>query len=55
MVGSHCGRFGPALELLARGAVVLAPLISDVLSLDRAEDAMVFAAKPGVLKILLRP
>jgi threonine dehydrogenase-like Zn-dependent dehydrogenase len=55
VVGSRCGRFAPALELLARGAVVLAPLISDVLSLDRAEDAMAFAAKPGVLKILLRP
>ena len=55
VVGSRCGRFATALELLARGAIELAPLVSDVLSLDRAEDAMAFAAKPGVLKILLRP
>jgi threonine dehydrogenase-like Zn-dependent dehydrogenase len=55
VVGSRCGRFAPALELLARGAIELSPLISDVLSLDRADDAMALAAKPGVLKILLRP
>ena len=55
VVGSRCGRFAPALELLARGVIDLTPLISDVLSLDRAEDAIALAAKPGVLKILLRP
>ncbi len=37
----------------ARGSVDLSRLISDVVSLDRAEDAMRDAAKPGVLKILL--
>jgi threonine dehydrogenase-like Zn-dependent dehydrogenase len=55
VVGSRCGRFAPALDLLARGVIALAPLVSDVVSLDRADDAMALAAKPGVLKILLRP
>ena len=53
VIGSRCGRFGPALELLARGAVDVGPLISEVMSLDRAEEAMRRAAAPGVLKVLL--
>jgi threonine dehydrogenase-like Zn-dependent dehydrogenase len=53
VVGSRCGRFAPALDLLARGAVDVAPLVSEVVSLDRGEDAMRRAAAPGVLKVLL--
>jgi len=53
VVGSRCGRFAPALDLLARGAVDVGPLISEVVSLDRGEDAMRRAAAPGVLKVLL--
>jgi threonine dehydrogenase-like Zn-dependent dehydrogenase len=53
VIGSRCGRFAPALELLASGSADLSRLVSDVVSLDRAEDAMRDATKPGVLKILL--
>ncbi len=53
VIGSRCGRFAPALRLLARGEVDVGPLISEVVSLDRAEDAMRRAATPGVLKVLL--
>ena len=53
VVGSRCGRFAPALALLAGGAVEVADLISDVISLARAEAAMARAAAPGVLKVLL--
>ncbi|MBX3159017.1 MAG: alcohol dehydrogenase catalytic domain-containing protein [Deltaproteobacteria bacterium] len=53
VVGSRCGRFAPALDLLARGAVDLDPLISETLPLDRAEHALARAAAPGVLKVLL--
>lgn len=53
VIGSRCGRFAPAIELLARGAVDVGALISEVVSLDDAEDAMRRAARPGVLKILL--
>jgi threonine dehydrogenase-like Zn-dependent dehydrogenase len=53
VIGSRCGRFAPALDLLARGAVAVDPLISEVLDLDRAEHALQRAAVPGVLKVLL--
>jgi threonine dehydrogenase-like Zn-dependent dehydrogenase len=53
VVGSRCGRFAPALDLLARNAVDLSPLVSAVLPLDRAEQALADAATPGVLKVLL--
>ena len=53
VVGSRCGRFAPALELLARSSVEVGGLISEVLSLDRGVEAMRRAAAPGVLKVLL--
>jgi threonine dehydrogenase-like Zn-dependent dehydrogenase len=53
VIGSRCGRFAPALDLLAKGAVDLTSLVSDVMSLSRAEAALDRAAAPGVLKVLL--
>lgn len=53
VIGSRCGRFAPALDLLARHAVDVTPLVSDIISLDRAEYALQQAALPGVLKLLL--
>jgi len=53
VIGSRCGRFAPALDLLTRGAVDVGGLISEVISLDHAEHAMRRAADPGVLKVLL--
>ena len=53
VIGSRCGRFAPALELISRGAVSVTPLVSETLSLDRASDAMQRAQAPGVLKVLL--
>jgi len=53
VLGSRCGRFPPALDLLARGAVDVGALISEVVSLDDGVDAMRRAALPGALKILL--
>lgn len=55
IVGSRCGRFPPALELLARDAVEVESLIHDQLPLADALRAMRRAAEPGVLKVLLRP
>jgi threonine dehydrogenase-like Zn-dependent dehydrogenase len=55
VVGSRCGRFAPALDLLARGAVDVAALIAETLPLSRAESALSRAAAPGALKILLAP
>jgi threonine dehydrogenase-like Zn-dependent dehydrogenase len=53
IVGSRCGRFAPALELLANRAVDLSGLVSEVMSLDRGDQALERAAAPGVLKVLL--
>jgi threonine dehydrogenase-like Zn-dependent dehydrogenase len=53
VIGSRCGRFAPALDLLARRAVDVTPLVSEVLSLSHGERALERAAAPGVLKVLL--
>jgi len=55
LVGSRCGRFEPAIRLLASGKVDVAPLISTEFPLDRAPAAFRSAATKGVLKVLLRP
>ena len=55
LVGSRCGRFEPAIRLLASGKVNVADLISDEFPLDRAPEAFARAATKGVLKVLLRP
>jgi len=55
VIGSRCGRFAPALDLLARGAVDVADLVSEIVPLDRGEAALARAAAPGVLKVLLDP
>jgi alcohol dehydrogenase len=55
LVGSRCGRFEPALRLLALGKVRVGDLISDEFPLDRAPAAFARAATKGVLKVLLRP
>jgi threonine dehydrogenase-like Zn-dependent dehydrogenase len=53
LVGSRCGRFEPAIELLRLGAVNVADMISERMPLDRAAAAFRQAAQPGVMKVLL--
>ncbi len=53
LVGSRCGPFAPALDLLARGAVEVEPLVDGVYPLDDALAAFDHAARRGTLKILL--
>jgi threonine dehydrogenase-like Zn-dependent dehydrogenase len=55
IVGSRCGRFRPAVELLSEGLVDVKPLISDEFALADGVAAMSRAAEKGVLKVLLRP
>jgi threonine dehydrogenase-like Zn-dependent dehydrogenase len=55
VVGSRCGRFAPALELLARDAVDVASLVGDEFPLADGVRAMQRATENGVLKVLLRP
>ncbi len=55
VIGSRCGRFAPALDLLERNAVDVDSLISDEYPLVDGFRAMERAAAPGMLKVLLRP
>jgi len=54
LVGSRCGRFGPAIEALRTGEVKVEPLISDRFRLDEGPAAFERAAAPDALKVLLR-
>ena len=53
LVGSRCGRFAPALDLLSTGKIDPTPMISDRYQLSGAVQAFEHAAKTGSLKILL--
>jgi threonine dehydrogenase-like Zn-dependent dehydrogenase len=53
LVGSRCGRFEPALELLQRGAIDVQSMISGRFPLDRTPEAFSRAAEAGVIKILI--
>ena len=55
VVGSRCGRYEPALALLAGHRVDVRRLVSQEFPLERAVRALSEAAKPGVRKVLLRP
>ncbi len=55
IVGSRCGRFAPAVSLLANNRLDVNHLISDEFPLHAGVAAMERAAQPGVLKVLLRP
>lgn len=54
IIGSRCGRFRPAVELLARGGLELRPLISAELPLEEGLSAFDIAASPEAMKVLLR-
>ena len=54
VVGSRCGRFAPALDLLQRRAIDVESLISEEFPLAEGVRAMERATAPGVLKVLLR-
>ena len=53
IVGSRCGRFAPALELLASGAIDVLPLISARFPLDEGLLAFQSAVAPSTLKVVL--
>jgi alcohol dehydrogenase len=54
VVGSRCGPFAKAIALLHSGKVDPTPLISRVFPLKDAPQAIVYAQKPGVMKVLLK-
>ena len=55
IVGSRCGRFEPAIDLLKKKAIDVESLISEEYALADGVKAMGRARAKGVLKVLLRP
>lgn len=55
MIGSRCGRFEPALKLIAGGRLRLWGMIEDTLPLAKASRAFSLAETPGARKVLLVP
>jgi threonine dehydrogenase-like Zn-dependent dehydrogenase len=55
IVGSRCGRFAPALELLRDGKIEVESFISEEFSLSRGVEAIEKAQQKGVMKVLLHP
>ncbi len=53
LVGSRCGRFEPALKLLAAGKLRVSEMIAGRFPLAEAPRAFAFAARRGTLKVLL--
>jgi threonine dehydrogenase-like Zn-dependent dehydrogenase len=53
LVGSRCGPFAPALDLLARGTVDPSALVEERYDLSDAVAAFEHAARPGTLKVLV--
>jgi threonine dehydrogenase-like Zn-dependent dehydrogenase len=53
LIGSRCGPFPAALELLAAEKVDVRPLIHDTYSLNQGLEAFAQAQRRGVLKVLL--
>lgn len=55
IVGSRCGRFSPALDLLKKSAIDVDSLISEEYPLTNGVHAMRRAGTRGIMKVLLRP
>lgn len=54
VIGSRCGAFEPALAALTEKSVMVKPLISKIMPLDRGKEALACAASGEALKVLLR-
>jgi 2-desacetyl-2-hydroxyethyl bacteriochlorophyllide A dehydrogenase len=54
LIGSRCGSFQPAVQLLSDGRVNPLPLIDAVYPLKQAVEAFTHASQPGVFKILIK-
>jgi len=55
VLGSRCGPFDRAIAMLKDGEVDPTPLITRVFPLAAAKEAMDYAQKSGVMKVLLKP
>ncbi len=53
VVGSRCGPFLPALNLLKRGKLPLSKMVDKVFTLSQGKEALEYASRKGVKKVLL--
>ena len=53
VVGSRCGPFDKAMALLRAGKIDPKPLITRVFPLEKAPEAIAYAQRAGVMKVLL--
>jgi threonine dehydrogenase-like Zn-dependent dehydrogenase len=54
LVGSRCGSMQQAIRLLSAGSVDPRPLIAAQYPLERADEALRHAARPGTMKVLVK-
>lgn len=54
IIGSRCGPFKPAIQALAEGTIQTTPLISKTFKMEEGVEAMSYAKKKGVLKVILK-
>ena len=55
LIGSRCGDFARAIDVLRKGVINPSPLVTARYSLAEAERAFAHAATPGVMKVLVVP
>lgn len=55
LIGSRCGLFKPAIDALATGIITVDPLIDSTFPLEKINDAIEYAKKPGTMKVFLKP
>jgi len=53
LLGSRCGVFGPALELLRRGDVAVQQMITKIFPLEQGLEAFEYLDETSALKVLL--
>jgi len=55
LVGSRCGPFLKAVEVLTKKQIEVEKLVDGDFPLDRAREAFALAQKPGTIKVLITP
>ena len=53
IIGSRCGPFSQALDMLTQNRVSVEPLIHSKFAIDQGIEAMKLASTPGTLKVLI--
>ena len=54
LIGSRCGPFAPAMQALEERRVDVKPLVSKVFPIEQGVEAFEYAAKKGVMKVLIK-